>query len=80
MQKVIISQPCLASVVMASRFFTTEPPGKPSFRYMEKEMATHSGNLAWRTPYRGALQATVHEIATSLTRLGNLTTSAFAYG
>ena len=51
MQKVIISQPCLASVVVASRLFTTEPPGKPSFRYMEKEMATRSSNLAWRIPW-----------------------------
>ena len=47
---------------------------------MEKEMATHSGNLAWRIQYRGALQATVHEIAKSQTRLGDLTTSAFSYG
>jgi len=31
--------------------------------YMEKEMATHSSILAWRTPMdRGAWRATVHRV------------------
>ena len=31
---------------------------------LKKEMATHSSILAWRNPmYRGAWQATVHEVA-----------------
>ena len=35
---------------------------------LEKEMATHSSILAWRTPMdRGAWQATVHGIAKSQT-------------
>ena len=33
---------------------------------LEKEMATHSGILAWRIPMdRGAFQATVHGVAKS---------------
>ena len=41
---------------------------------LEKEMATHSGVLAWENPMdRGALQATVHGIAKSQTQLSNFT-------
>ena len=40
---------------------------------MENEMATHSNILAWRiTINRGALWATVHEVAQSWTRLKGL--------
>ena len=35
---------------------------------LEKQMATHSGVLAWENPMdRGALQATVHRVAKSWT-------------
>ena len=37
---------------------------------LEKEMATHSGILAWRIPQdRGAWQATAHGVAKSPTQL-----------
>ena len=29
---------------------------------LEKEMATHSSILAWRTPWTGVWQATVHAV------------------
>ena len=38
---------------------------------LEKEMATHSNILAWRIPWRGARQATAHEVAQSWTRLSH---------
>ena len=39
---------------------------------LEKEMATHSGVLAWENPMdRGALQATVHGVARSWTQLSD---------
>ena len=41
---------------------------------LEKEMATHSSILAWRTPmYGGAFWATVHGVTKSRTRLSNFT-------
>ena len=36
---------------------------------LEEEMATHSSILAWRIPWTGAWQATVHEVAKSQIRL-----------
>ena len=42
---------------------------------LEKEMATHSSNLAWRIPMnRGAWWATVHGVTKSQTRLRRLNT------
>ena len=39
---------------------------------LEKEMATHSSILAWKSPMdRGAWQATLHGIAKSQTQLSN---------
>ena len=39
---------------------------------LEKEMATHASILAWRIPMdRGALQAIVHGVAKSQTRLSD---------
>ena len=42
---------------------------------LEKEMATHSSNLAWRIPGKdgGAWWATVHRVAKSRTRLSDFT-------
>ena len=34
---------------------------------LEEEMATHSGILAWKIPWRAAWQATVHGVAKSNT-------------
>ena len=38
---------------------------------MEKGMATHSSILAWRIPWTGAWQATVHGVAKSRTGLSD---------
>ena len=38
---------------------------------MEEEMATHSSILAWRIPWTGAWQATVHGVAKSRTGLSD---------
>ena len=38
---------------------------------LEKEMATHSSVLAWRIPWTGSWQATIHGVAKSQTRLSN---------
>ena len=39
---------------------------------LEKQMAIHSGILAWKNPMdRGAWQATVHGVAKSQTQLSN---------
>ena len=39
---------------------------------LQKEMATHSSNLAWENPMdRGAKWATVHGVAKSQTQLSN---------
>ena len=44
---------------------------------LEKEMATHSSILAWRSPMdRGGWQATVHAVATRWTKLKRLSTHA----
>ena len=40
---------------------------------LEKEMATHSSILAWKTMHRGAWQATIHGVAKSRTWLSDLT-------
>ena len=40
-----------------------------SGRSLEKEMAAHSSILAWRTPWTGAWQVTVHGVAKSWTWL-----------
>ena len=32
---------------------------------LEEGMAIHSSNLAWRTPWTGAWQATIHGVAKS---------------
>ena len=43
---------------------------------LEKGMATHPSILAWRIPWtRGAWRATVHRVASSLTRLKPLSTN-----
>ena len=39
------------------------------FHALEKEMATHSGVLAWRIPGRGAWWAAIYGVAQSRTRL-----------
>ena len=36
---------------------------------LEKGMAIHSSILAWRAPWTGALQATVHRVTQSQTQL-----------
>ena len=38
---------------------------------LEEEMATHSSILAWRIPWTGAWQATVHGVAKSRTGLSD---------
>ena len=38
---------------------------------MEKGMATHPSNLAWKIRDRGAWLVTVHEVTKSQTRLSN---------
>jgi len=44
---------------------------------LQKEMATHSGTLAWKIPWRRSLvQATVHGVAKSRARLRNFTSSS----
>ena len=40
---------------------------------LEKEMATHSSILAWKTMDRGTWQATIHGVAKSQIRLSDLT-------
>ena len=42
---------------------------------LEWEMGTCSSILAWKTPARGAWQATVHVVAKNQTRLSNLSTA-----
>ena len=42
---------------------------------LEKEMATHSSTLDWKTPWT---EATVHGVAKSWTRLSNLTLTLLA--
>ena len=39
---------------------------------LEEGMATHSSILAWRTPWTGAWQATVHRVAKNWARLKQL--------
>ena len=40
---------------------------------LEKEMATHSSTLAWRIPWQRSLEATVHGVTESRTRLSKYT-------
>ena len=42
---------------------------------LERGMATHSSILAWRIPWRGAWQVTVHGVAQSQTQLKRLNTA-----
>ena len=45
---------------------------------LEKEMATHSSILAWKTPMdRGAWWATVHRVTKSRTQLSHFTSLYF---
>ena len=41
---------------------------------LEEGMATHSSILAWRIPWTRSLEATVHRVAESRTRLKRLST------
>ena len=41
----------LDSPVLAGRFSTIAPPGKPLLTFCYKDMATHSSILAWRIPW-----------------------------
>ena len=44
---------------------------------LEKEMATHSSALAWKSPWTESLVATVHGVAKSWTRLSDFTSLLF---
>ena len=49
------------------------------FHALEKEMATHSGVLAWRIPGRGAWWAAIYGVAQSQTRLKRLSSSSSSH-
>ena len=49
------------------------------FHALEKEMATHSGVLAWGIPATGACWAAVYGVAQSRTRLKPLSSSSSIY-
>ena len=40
---------------------------------LEKEMATHSRTIAWKIPWTGTWQATIHGVTKSRTRLSDFT-------
>ena len=64
------SFPC-GSDGKASAYNAGDPGSIPGREVpLEKEMATHSSSLAWKIPW---MEATVHEVAKSQTRLSDFT-------
>ena len=57
----------------------TQVPSLGQEDSLEKEMATHSSILAWKIPWQGTQQATVHGVAKSWTQLSDFTFFHFKY-
>ena len=55
----------------------TQVPSLGQEDSLEKEMATHSSILAWKIPWQGTQQATVHGVAKSWTQLSDFTFFGF---